>query len=76
MLAKSGGIFDLESKKTRLQELNYIIESNPNFWNDPKTSSKVLKEKKDIEASIQEVKELDSLQDDLDALQLAKEDDD
>lgn len=40
-----GGIFDVDRKARRLEEVNREIE-DPNLWNDPENAQKVSKEKK------------------------------
>ena len=40
-----GGIFDVDRKARRLEEVNREIE-NPDLWNDPKHAQEVSKEKK------------------------------
>ena len=71
---KSGGIFDVAQKKERLQELEDEINANPDFWNDPKKSAPVLKEKKALETSLEQAAKLEGQIDDLDAaLELAAE---
>ena len=72
----SGGIFDLEAKKQRLQDLNDTIEANPNFWDNPKESAPVLKEKKNLEDGLEHVQAVTQLKDDLSAaLELAEMED-
>ena len=70
----SGGIFDLAAKQIRLKELEDTIESNPDFWNDPVNSAKVLKEKKIIENTLKQADSLNTRHEDLmTALELAPE---
>ena len=40
-----GGIFDVDRKERRLEEVNREME-NPDLWNDPEHAQKVSKEKK------------------------------
>lgn len=47
----SGGIFDIDVKARRLEELNREIE-NPDLWNDPKHAEKVSREKKLLEDTV------------------------
>ena len=52
------------------------MNADPNFWNDPKTSAPVLKEKKGIESTIEKADKLTGFRDDLEAaLELAPEGD-
>lgn len=48
----SGGRFDTPLKRKRLQEIDAECNSDPNFWNDRKRSSGLLKEKKALEDGI------------------------
>lgn len=69
-----GGIFDLAQKTLRLQELAATIDADPNFWNDPARSAAVLKEKKQLEASLAQAERLQTQVEDLQAaLELADE---
>jgi peptide chain release factor 2 len=49
----SGGLFDTPLKRRRIQEIESESNTDPNFWNDRRTSSKLLKEKKALEDGIQ-----------------------
>ncbi|MBF0442584.1 MAG: peptide chain release factor 2 [Oligoflexales bacterium] len=50
------------------------IAANPDFWSDPKKSAPILKEKKQLELTIDQAKKLDSMKADLSAaLDLAQE---
>lgn len=60
-MKKYGGFFDLDSKTSRLRDINDSIAANPNFWNDPAESAPVLKEKKQLEDRISAANELKSL---------------
>ena len=69
---KFGGIFDLDKKREKLLSLEDQINNDPKFWDDPKRSAKVLKNKKDIEETIEKYSEIESLVGDfLAALDLA-----
>jgi peptide chain release factor 2 len=46
-----GGIFDFESKKTRLAEVARELE-DPNIWNDAKRAQDLGKEKKSLDATV------------------------
>lgn len=48
-----GGIFDLEDKKKRLQELE-LAEQNPAVWADPSRLEKINKEKSHLQKTISE----------------------
>ena len=43
-----GGIFDVDRKERRLEEVNREME-NPDLWNDPEHAQKISKEKKTLE---------------------------
>jgi peptide chain release factor 2 len=62
-----GGFFDLESKKNKLEEIEGKISGIPDFWTKPEISAPILKEKKIIEANVQQAQNLKNLQADLDA---------
>ena len=47
-----GGIFDTPLKRKRVLEIDSEINTDPNFWNDRKKSSSLLKEKKSIEDAL------------------------
>lgn len=69
-----GGYFDLESKKRRLLELEDEISGDPDFWNDSDLSTKVLKEKKNLESSLKEAQSILSLSEDIEAgIELSEE---
>ena len=55
----SGGIFDIDLKARRLEELNREIE-NPDLWNDPKHAEQVSKEKKLLEDTVGTYRQLES----------------
>ena len=60
----SGGHFDTPQVHRRIQEIDAISQSEKDFWSDSKTSSKLLKEKKELEDKIQSSRELqNSLED-------------
>ncbi len=71
-----GGIFDIENKKERLEEVNLELE-NPEIWNDPATAAKISKEKSVLDGIIGTIEGLDaSLADAQAMLELAVEADD
>lgn len=76
-MAKSfGGIFDVESKKERLEEVNLELE-NPDIWNDPELATKISKEKSVLDGIVGVVDGLTAKLDDAAAmLELAVEADD
>ena len=55
----SGGIFDIDLKARRLEELNREIE-NPDLWNDPKHAEQVSKEKKLLEDTVGTYRQLEA----------------
>ena len=48
----SGGHFDTPLKRKRVLEIESEIAANPHFWGDRRSSSKILKEKKQLEDGI------------------------
>ena len=62
-----GGTFDLDHKRERLGQLEDTINADPNFWNNPTLSAKILKEKKSVEDSIARAEQMHALCEDLDA---------
>lgn len=53
-----GGFFDTPHKRRRILEIEAESAADPNFWNDRKKSSVLLKEKKSIEDSVAACDEL------------------
>lgn len=52
LVAKSfGGIFDVEAKKERLEEVNLELE-NPELWNNPELATQISKEKSVLDGII------------------------
>ena len=47
----SGGIFDLDEKRLRIEELDSLC-AKPAFWDDPKAAQTLLKEKKGLETLV------------------------
>ena len=69
-----GGIFDVPGKKQRLQDIEDTILADPDFWNKPKESGILLKEKKALETIVGSSERLASLKEDTSAaLELAGE---
>lgn len=68
-----GGIFDIDSKIERLEELNLELE-NPELWNDPDRATKISKEKAQLDNIVGVITALDNKLDDARAmLELAQE---
>ena len=53
----SGGIFDYETKKNRLDEVNRLTE-DPALWNDPKKAQELGREKKLLEGVVLNLEEI------------------
>ena len=51
-LSLSGGLFDTPLKRKRIQEIDSESNTDPNFWNDRKKSTTLLKEKKTLEDGV------------------------
>jgi peptide chain release factor 2 len=54
----SGGIFDYPGKRSRLDEVNRIVE-DPALWNDPKQAQEIGKEKKNLEGVVLTLEKVD-----------------
>ena len=68
-----GGIFDVDSKIERLEEVNLELE-NPDIWNDPERATKISKEKAQLDGVIDTITGLETTLADADAmLELAVE---
>lgn len=75
-MSNFGGIFDIDSKIERLEEVNLELE-NPELWNDPKRATKISKEKAMLDNIVGVIGELnDKLEDAKAMLELAVEADD
>jgi len=71
-----GGIFDIEAKQERLEEVNLELE-NPELWNDPDRATKISKEKSQLDNVIGVITALDDKLEDAKAMiDLAVEADD
>jgi len=71
-----GGIFDIEAKQERLEEVNLELE-NPELWNDPERATKISKEKSQLDNVIGVITALDDKLEDATAMiDLAVEADD
>ena len=57
VLLSLGGIFDVDRKQRRLEEVNREIE-NPQLWDDPKHAQEVSKEQKLLEDLVGSFKRL------------------
>ncbi|MFM2244370.1 MAG: hypothetical protein RL071_444 [Pseudomonadota bacterium] len=55
---RSGGTFDVDGRKVRIQELENQ-SNDPEFWNDPTRSQAVLKEKGVLERSLTDMNEVE-----------------
>jgi len=62
-----GAIFDAPGKLSQLQELEKLI-AEPDFWNSPDKSQKVMQDRKRLEEFINQDKSIASMTDDLDTL--------
>lgn len=75
-MSNFGGIFDIDSKIERLEEVNLELE-NPELWNDPERATKISKEKAMLDNIVGVIGELnDKLEDAKAMLELAVEADD
>lgn len=76
MATSFGGIFDIEAKQERLEEVNLELE-NPELWNDPERATKISKEKSQLDNVIGVITALDDKLEDAKAMiELAVEADD
>ena len=76
MATSFGGIFDIEAKQERLEEVNLELE-NPELWNDPERATKISKEKSQLDNVIGVITALDDKLEDAKAMiDLAVEADD
>jgi len=60
----SGGHFDTPLRRKRMLEIDAESQSDPNFWNDRRKSSKLLKEKKALEDGFESVGVIQRMADD------------
>jgi len=71
-----GGIFDYDTKKTRLSEVVRLTE-DPKLWNDPKQAQEVGRERKSLEDVVLQLDSIDqSIADSTDLFDLAREESD
>ena len=76
MATSFGGIFDIEAKQERLEEVNLELV-NPELWNDPERATKISKEKSQLDNVIGVITALDDKLEDAKAMiDLAVEADD
>jgi peptide chain release factor 2 len=75
-LTLCGAIFDAPKKKTELTKLEAQI-SDPDFWNQPEKSQKVMQERKRVEETLQHDSRIASIRSDLETFfELAREGED
>jgi peptide chain release factor 2 len=75
-LTLCGAIFDAPKKKTELAKLEAQI-SDPDFWNQPEKSQKVMQERKRVEETLQQDSRIASISSDLETFfELAREGED
>lgn len=71
-----GGLFDLENKEFRIQEMDEIM-LDPTFWNDQQKAQGIINESKGLKEVVNEFYALESEQEDLEmTLELLKEEPD
>lgn len=71
-----GGLFDLENKEFRIQEMDEIM-LDPTFWNDQQKAQEIINESKGLKEVVNEFYSLESEQEDLEmTLELLKEEPD
>ncbi len=72
----SGGIFDFENRKNRLEVVNSLLES-PNVWDDPQRAQELGREKKSLESVVESLSGLGStLRDASELFEMASTEDD
>ena len=62
-----GGYFDIETKNSRIKELEREMES-PNFWDNQEYSNKVITELNDLKSVVKDITELSTRIKDIDSL--------
>jgi len=71
-----GGIFDWDTAPARLAELNKKAE-DPNLWNDPRAAQKVMRQRQQLERSINAYQQLErELDDSVTLIELGEAEDD
>ena len=58
---------DLEGKQNRIAELERNMEA-PGFWDDPDKATRIMQELKNLKATVDQVKALQSASDDIEVL--------
>ena len=71
-----GGIFDFENKQQCLEEVSQLLE-DPNIWNDSERSQKLGKERRELEAVVNSLVEIDAgVRDASELFEMAKDEND
>jgi peptide chain release factor 2 len=71
-----GGIFDFESKQQRLEEVSQLLE-DPSIWNDNERSQKLGKERRELEALVKNLVDINQgLSDASELFEMAREEND
>lgn len=74
--AHSGGIFDFENKQQRLEEVSQLLE-DPSIWNDNERSQKLGKERRELEALVKNLVDINQgLRDASELFEMAREESD
>jgi len=68
----SGGIFDWDAARARLEELNHLVE-DPNLWNDAEAAQKVMRERNQLTSQTEGLVKLETdVSDTLELIALAE----
>ncbi len=71
-----GGIFDFENKQQRLEEVSQLLE-DPSIWNDNERSQKLGKERRELEALVKNLVDINQgLSDATELFEMAREEND
>lgn len=74
--AHFGGIFDFENKQQRLEEVSQLLE-DPSIWNDNERSQKLGKERRELEALVKNLVDINQgLRDASELFEMAREESD
>ena len=74
--AHLGGIFDFENKQQRLEEVSQLLE-DPSIWNDNERSQKLGKERRELEALVKNLMDINQgLRDASELFEMAREESD